>query len=287
MCLISVAIDTPGPWLLVVAANRDEFHDRHAAAAAYWNGTPQSIFAGRDLQGGGTWLGMRRADGDRGLRIGALTNLRPGLMPPPEVPAPAGVVPPSRGGLVAGYLAGRLEPSAFLETLDPPADAYAGFNFLAMQVPAAANGVDACYLNNLPRSSPRRLLPGVHVVSNATLDVEWPKTRRLRDAMVRALDAEADRNAAGDESRFEGLEKRLFEALADRTTAPAASMPRTGLEPERERLLSAPFIVDDHYGTRCSTVIAISRAGSLFFTERRFGPGGCAIGTVRESTALS
>ena len=123
----------------------------------------------------------------------------------------------------------------------------------------------------------------MHVVSNATLDVEWPKTRLLRDAMTSALAATASADADADAGRLQGF---LLEALADRSTAPAAALPRTGLDPERERLLSAPFIVDDHYGTRCSTVIGVGRSGSVFFTEQRFGPAGRILGTVRERFTL-
>jgi uncharacterized protein with NRDE domain len=259
-------------------------------------GGSAAIFAGRDLRGGGTWLGLRRSGNDRLVRIGALTNLRPGLMPPPPAPAPD-VVPPSRGRLVVDYLAADSEPAAYLQSLDPPADAYAGFNLLAMQVAATDDRVTACYLNNLPGSRPRRLASGVHAISNATLDVEWPKTRRLRDAMTRALDAQPARSsstaggaddlaaaaAAGD---AEALEAFLLEALADRITASEDLLPRTGLEPPRERLLSSPFIVDDHYGTRCSTVIGISRSGAVFFTERRFGPRGQPLGLQRERFLL-
>jgi uncharacterized protein with NRDE domain len=308
VCLIAVAIDMPGPWLLLMAANRDEFHDRHSAPAGYWeraawdgnpsDGASAGILAGRDLQGGGTWLGVRRSPGNGSLRIGALTNLRSGLMPPS--PATGDAVPPSRGRLVARYLADDLGPSRFLEALEPPPDSYAGFNLLAIRISGEAVGVDAGYLNNLQGSRPRRLEPGMHVVSNATLDVEWPKTRLLRAAMTEVLEAHGVRAARStgaspgvaaamdaDPDADEKAEAFLLEALADRTIAPAAQLPATGLEPARESLLSAPFIVDDHYGTRCSTVIGVNRNGAVFFTERSYGPGGRRLGTVRERFTLA
>lgn len=297
MCLIAVAADAPGPWLLVVAANRDEFHDRHAAPAAWWSGTRKRILAGRDLQGGGTWLGLQLSADGRRLRLAALTNLRPGLMPVPDTPA-ADLVPPSRGRLAADFLLSDREPMSFLQTLDPPPGAYAGFNLLAAQL-ARSDGVDVGYLNNLPGTLPRRLGRGVHVVSNATLDVEWPKTRLLGTALAAAsaragsgasVPADAGKamaerpDAMGDADR---LAAALLVALADRTPAPAAELPRTGLDPARERLLSAPFIVDDQYGTRCSTVIIVGRDGTVSFTEARFGPAGRALGTVRERFRLA
>lgn len=292
MCLIGLAIDVPGPWLLVLAANRDEFHDRHAAPAAYWgsdDGARPGVLAGRDLQGGGTWLGLRQC-GD-GLRVAALTNLRPGLMPtPPELATLAtlstvagrqdgsvpAVVPPSRGQLVAEFLRAEASPSAFLRDLQPAPNAYAGFNLLALALCGGATTrptVDAWYLNNLPDGDGRALGSGIHLLSNATINVAWPKTDRLRRALSTAL---------GERLDAAGLCGRLFDALADRTPAGIDELPRTGLDLAREHLLSAPFIVDDHYGTRCSSVLVVSRTGEAIFCERSFGPGGRALGTVRE-----
>ncbi|MBA3478949.1 MAG: NRDE family protein [Lautropia sp.] len=305
MCLIGIAVDWPGPWLLVVAANRDEFHDRQAAPASWWNapdaaaGPEQAtVFGGRDLQGGGTWLGLRRA-AHASLRVGALTNLRPGLMPAPALPPPGRpAVPPSRGNLVAGYLSSRADPATFLRNLDPPPGAYAGFNLLAIALGGRGGGIDTGYLNNLPGSQVRRLAAGIHVLSNATLDVPWPKTRRLQAAMTAALGGvtvavtgAAPRGAtaatvaadAGNEAR---LATTLLAALGDRTEAGEADLPRTGLDRDRERLLSAPFIVDDHYGTRCSTVLVVDREGRVYFAERSFGPGGRLLGMVTERFVL-
>lgn len=316
MCLIGLAIDPPGPWLLVVAANRDEFHDRRTAPAAYWHSGERGLLAGKDLQGGGTWLGLRRSPADDSIRIAALTNMQPGLVPEPTVQlASRPAVPPSRGQLVTGFLRTNTKPERFLRNLDPPAGAYAAFNLLAVTVhrpvarkgTGAATGTDAWYLNNLPATQPCRLGAGVHLVSNATLDVAWPKTTLLRVALTGALgslrresapapaatdvgqgaagfpDAAGAHDAAGSHEAAgshdpQRLCERLFDALDERTLTDDPDLPRTGLD----HLLSAPFIVDDHYGTRCSTVVLVSRAGQVLFCERSFGPGGRRLGTVTE-----
>lgn len=105
MCLLVIAWRTHPRYRLVVAANRDEFHDRPTASLAWWNDDPR-ILAGRDLRAGGTWLGVTRAG-----RIGIITNFRD-LESPPAPDAP------SRGGLVPRFLAERGATSAFLEGLD-------------------------------------------------------------------------------------------------------------------------------------------------------------------------
>ncbi len=64
------------------------------------------------------------------------------------------------------------------------------------------------------------------------------------------------------------------------TPAPDAELPATGIALDRERLLSAPFIVSDSYGTRCSTVLAIGRDGTARFVERSFDTAGREAGEV-------
>lgn len=275
MCLIAVAVDPPGPWSFVLAANRDEFHDRHAAPAAWWAAPDDDIFGGRDLQAGGSWLALRRLPGSGGLRLAALTNLRPGLMPSPP-PAGAGAAPPSRGGLVSAFLRAEEPASHWLANLDPSPQSYAGFNLLAVASKDHGEGtrVDAGYLNNLPGSRPQALDAGIHALSNATLDVPWPKTRRLHEGFGAALAASGE-----DAVRLAEL---LLQVLSDRTPAPATELPATGLDPARERLLSAPFIVDEHYGTRASTVVVVARRGDVFFVERSFGPRGRLLDTVTQ-----
>ncbi len=82
--------------------------------------------------------------------------------------------------------------------------------------------------------------------------------------------------SGGDERDLEPL----FEMLRDRTAASDADLPDTGVGLERERLLSAPFIVSDGYGTRCSTVLTIAGDGAARFVERSFDPAGRQTGEV-------
>ncbi len=70
MCLIVLAWKAAPGIRLAVAANRDEFFARPAAPAAWWTDAPW-VFGGRDLEAGGTWLGVTRTG-----RFAALTNFR-------------------------------------------------------------------------------------------------------------------------------------------------------------------------------------------------------------------
>ncbi|MGE0801807.1 MAG: NRDE family protein [Lautropia sp.] len=272
MCLIGFALDPPGPWALVIAANRDEYHQRASEPAHWWPGG--TLFAGRDRVAGGTWLGLARTGSE--LRIGALTNIRPGLR---RGSAVSGAMP-SRGTLVTGWLNSVATPGDFLAALAGDAGDYAGFNLLAIRFRAASHALAAGYLDNAATpAQPRALAAGVYAVSNATIDVPWPKTRRIGAAIGGALASHA---TGGDAAR---LASDLFDALADRHPAVPVDLPSTGLDAARERLLSSIFIVDPVYGTRCSTVIVVGRDGRTWFEERSFGPDGDLVAMVREVVA--
>lgn len=253
MCLIALSWRSHPRYVLALAANRDEFHARATAPAEFWPEAPH-VLAGRDLEAGGTWLGITRTG-----RVAALSNYRDGE------PRPG---PRSRGELVRDFLLGTAAPRAYARDVDAGGGAYGGFNLLIGEI-----GTALYYVNN--RGAPvQALTRAVHGVSNGHLDAPWPKVRRLC-AALEALPAERAAAEAG-----------LFHALADRTRAPDAQLPDTGVGIERERRLSPAFIADPVYGTRASTVILVGVDGRVSFTERRFGPGGVRMGETRRGFAL-
>jgi uncharacterized protein with NRDE domain len=249
MCLVVVALAAHPRYPLVVAANRDEFHARAALPAHWGEHSPYAgMLAGRDAVAGGTWMGVRR-DG----RWALVTNVRDGRRFDSEAP--------SRGELVPAVLNAASEPSLALATFMRQADRYNGYNLLAGDADSVT-----WMSNRAPESQP--LAQGVHGLSNARLDTPWPKLTRTK-AAVSAWVTRGDDNLSP-----------LFNALANRICAPDAELPVTGVPLEWERLLSAPFIVSEDYGTRCSTVLAITRNGDARFVERSFDVRGNATGEV-------
>ena len=236
MCLILFALDAHPRWRLVVAANRDEFFARPTAPAGWWDDAPD-VLAGRDLRDGGTWMGITRAG-----RFAAVTNYRE--------PDRYTVGAPSRGRLVADYLLGGSAAEDYAGDLLSRAQAFNGFNLLV----GDADGV--VWLSNRSEEM-RRLEAGVYGLSNHLLDTPWPKVVRGKEDLRRALGGPED-----------ALEAALFASLALRDPAPDAQLPSTGIEMQRERALSAAFIVSPEYGTRASTVLLVSHDGDVRFTER-------------------
>ena len=232
----------------MVAANRDEYHARAAARARWWD---EGWLAGRDLAAGGTWLGVTRAG-----RWALLTNVRD----PSRFAADA----PSRGGLVTQVLAAQGSAGAALAAIVAAGANHNGFNLLAGDL------ADAHWGTNRELRA-HGLAPGVHGISNARLDTPWPKVVRSK-AAVAAWCAAGGSGAAEVET--------LFAILGARQAAAERDLPHTGIPLAQEQLLSAPFIVSDAYGTRCSTVLAITNEGEARFIERSFDPAGAPAGEV-------
>ena len=236
MCLVALAIDKSRRFPLVVASNRDEFFNRPATRLAWW--TPQAgapaILGGRDLDSGGTWLGLT-AQG----RLALVTNVRGG---PPADPAA-----PSRGHIVPGWLASAEPAGSFW--MRTALAGYNGFNLIAADFRQGE-----CFWASNTAAHPQRLERGIYGLSNAGLDSPWPKVDALKARLAVALAAS---------SSVDELAHQLFDALADRRLAPVERLPNTGIPPAWEHQLSAAFIrtPDLAYGTRCSTLVITERGG--------------------------
>nr|WP_300306212.1 NRDE family protein [Halomonas sp.] len=228
MCLIAFQYDPASTMPLVLVANRDEYHQRPTLPLAEWPDAP-GLFAGRDLQAGGTWLAVHRNG-----RIAAITNVRaPGM----EAPAQA----PSRGHLVRAALeAPDLE--AWLRQARDEAQAYAGFNLLV----GSPSG-----LWHLTRNHREVCLsavtPGIHGLSNASLDTPWPKVRHATQALAQDL-AQAETSLP-----------MATKAFLDPLQAEDNELPDTGISLDKERFLSSSFIVSEEYGTRAMTRLILHR----------------------------
>jgi uncharacterized protein with NRDE domain len=245
MCLLVLAWRVHPRYRLVVAANRDEYHDRPTAPLGKWP-EPHDLLAGRDLRAGGTWLGL-----DRQHRFGAVTNFR-------ELQRPRRSAP-SRGRLVPAWLGQDELPEAFLARLETDAPGYSGFNLLISDTDRL------WYASNRLDRFARPLPPGVYGLSNEFLDTPWPKLRRVRERFEAWLTATSVDPVAD-----------LFSLLADRE--PAEETPHMGLPSEWERALSAPFVIHPTYGTRSTTVLLLEPTGTAVMAERRFEASGATSG---------
>ena len=285
MCLIALSWQSHPDCPLVIAANRDEFFERPTLPAQWWAGDPR-ILAGQDLEAGGTWMGVTR-DG----RFAALTNVRqPGAHPARR----------SRGELVAAWLGGGRDETAMTAATIAfrAGQEYGGFHLLLGSF-ADRNAADhsssarssLVWTCNREGGEPRHLEPGIWAWSNGGPGHEWPKTRRLISALTKSallsksilepilepiLDPTSERASASAEA----TQARLLEALADARPAPDKLLPDTGIDLERERALSSPFIPIHRlpngsiYGTRASTLVRVSKGQSVQWLERTFKADG-------------
>ena len=242
MCLIVFAWQVVPGMPLVAAANRDEYYSRPASPAAPWPDDPR-IRAGRDLQGGGTWMGIAQ-DGPAGPRFAAITNIRS----PKDWRADA----PTRGALVADYLSGDMPAVGYIEQIRPRGGDYNGFNLVL------GDRTGLLWYSNRAEGDPRNgmpLEPGIYGMSNGLLDEPWPKVVKTKAQFASLLCLGAPEDA-------------FFDMLADTARAPDRRLPDTGVPIEMERELSAVCIDMPGYGTRTSTVVKLYADAPASLTER-------------------
>lgn len=227
MCLIVLAWQAHEDYPLIVAANRDEFLNRPAAPAHWWTDAGD-ILAGRDLEAGGTWMGLTRSG-----RFAALTNYRD--------PSRHVTGAPSRGALVRMALERDAGAEATLQHLASDSAAYAAFNLLV------GDGRSLGVLESTT-GRVRMLEPGIYGLSNHLLDTPWPKLKKTREGLHALLPHLPDDDA-------------VLALLRDGTPAPDPHLPDTGVSLEWERWLSPAFIRAPGYGTRCSSLVMTDRHG--------------------------
>lgn len=238
MCVIYIAFGQHPDHPLILLANRDEYYARPSLAAAYWDDL-QEIYAGRDLVGGGTWLGVNKNG-----RIAAVTNYR-------DPNAPTGVI--SRGQLVAEYLRSNENPREYLETVMRNGEHYSGFNLIVGEISSRCEQLFYCSNRG---NEIVELKKGIYGLSNHLLDTPWPKVKKGKTRLSKLMDA----GSANDD--------QLLEILADEKLAEDDELPSTGIPIEAEKALSAVFIRTPNYGTRSSTLVKFDSNFTWTFDER-------------------
>lgn len=274
MCLIAWNWQPKSNMPLLLVGNRDEFYARPARSLQWWSGS--QILAGKDLQAGGTWLGVTRTG-----RLAALTNYRDiGSASHPHAERCAA---PSRGELVTDFLSGALDSRAFLKRLASRAVNYNPFNLLVF---------DGEHLLGLQSRHAQiiEMQPGMGAVSNADFHSPWPKLVRLRDQLQTHVNhssfnhSHVNHSSVAPGTGDDVATEALLTMLTNVAVAPDHALPHTGLPLERERALSAAFITSPGYGTRASSVVRIGQTQASF-TECSFGPHG-ALGSEHHRFAL-
>jgi uncharacterized protein with NRDE domain len=163
MCIVAVAHLVSSRYPLIVAANRDERHERPSSAADWWAGQG-SLLAGRDLEAGGSWLGL----GGSG-RFAAVTNIFEGG---------GASAARSRGELVTGFLTGSARPSDYADAVAAAGADYGPFNLVIVA------GREAKFVSN--RNASATLGAGIHCFSNNRPGIAWTKVDLLADAIETA-----------------------------------------------------------------------------------------------------
>jgi uncharacterized protein with NRDE domain len=235
MCLILFAYRQHVDYPFVVIANRDEYYARPTRHAQWWDDA--DIFAGRDLEAGGTWLGVNHHG-----HFAAVTNVRePGSMQAGKK---------SRGELTRGYLSATQTTEEYLQQLAPHDQDYAGFNLML------ADQRGLWFYSNRDHGI-KRIQPGIYGISNGGFDESWPKLSSGKTELATLLAGNID-------------ETELMAILTDHETAEDHELPTTGVSLDIERLLSSRFIRSPEYGTRACSVVTIDANNQVRFSEQNY-----------------
>ena len=255
MCLLLVSFESHPKYKLIIAANRDEFYSRSAAPAKFWKDQP-SLLAGKDLQAGGTWLGITKQG-----RFAAITNYRDMKNLKKDAP--------SRGELVTAFLTGNVSPAIFSDKLLSSAEKYNGYNLIY------GSQKELFYFSNQTKKT-IKLETGIYGLSNHLLDTPWHKVEKSKTSFKKILSKD---NISTDD---------LFDILSDTSIPPDELLPDTGLTLEIERAVSPVFVETQFYGTRSSTVIFVDMDNQVTFIEktlnietREWNTGKCSFKIVK------
>ncbi|HEY6435716.1 MAG TPA: NRDE family protein [Ignavibacteriaceae bacterium] len=237
MCLIVFANNTIEDYKLVFAANRDEFYIRPTEQSEFWTEYPD-LLAGKDLQGGGTWLGITKQG-----RFAAITNFRDLKNHRNDAP--------SRGNLTLDFLISDISPEEYYNKLKPTLNDFNGFNLLL-------GNVDELFYFSNKIDSIQKLKPEIHGMSNAILDTPWPKVEKSKIQLQRLIEYQ----------KIHPWE--ILNILDDTSPAKDEELPDTGVGLELERMLSPIFIKSEKYGTRSSTIITVDKNHTVRFVEKTY-----------------
>ena len=254
MCIVAIAWQLFDELPLVLLSNRDEFLQRPTKSLHQWSDQP--IYAGRDSQSGGTWLGIHQAQQQecqqksfqqQSGRWAAVLNFRDGVQ--------ASNDERSRGALVTEFLTGTLSPMDFARNIS--LQEYAGFNLII------GDATQAVIVNNRGHA-PTPLYAGLHVISNGQPEDSWFKTERLRGRLRQEVLPLISENSSP-----EYWQQAAFDVLSDHTPASANQLPDTGVAVEIEKVLSSVYIKPvafgneeknvPTYGTRTQSILTLTK----------------------------
>ncbi len=244
MCILFIALNQHPKYPLIVCANRDEFHHRPTEQAHFW--PPENeLLAGKDLEAGGTWLGINKQGG-----FSALTNIRDPLQQQDQMR--------SRGELVLK----ALHPDSPLTPtwLSEHSEHYNPFNLIF-------GNAQSLFCFNSKKRHTTQLTNGFHSISNGAIDDIWPKMAQGAQALKASI-------SQCDDPDIDAL----LAIMKDETRAKDSELPQTGIDLEWERLLSSIYIKHPEYGTRSTTVIVQDRQQNTHFTEIRYDGKGRNLG---------
>jgi len=249
MCIVFLAIDQHPDYPLIIAANRDEYHDRPSAGMEFWQDYPQ-ILAGRDLRENGTWLGLTRSG-----YFCTVTNYLDASASTQELN--------SRGQLVRQFLVNEMPVSQSHEYLKSMGRTYRPFNLVF-------GHYSDLYAYSNQEQALTRLDKGYHSVSNGPMNQAWEK---VTHGIRKLTDLIADGRKINPQILTEFMQDR---SLPGNDSSKSITGP----------YFSPIFIRGERYGTRATTCLMFNER-ETHITESSYEPSGEIVGQRKFTLELT
>lgn len=208
------------------------------------------ILGGKDLKAGGTWMACTNEG-----RLAFVTNYREFKIVTEKN---------SRGDLPIKFLESGKGPLEFAEDIAKEAHMYSGFNLILVDILSRV----MVYVSNRPlveAVSVQVVSPGLHVLTNASLNSSWPKAMRLRQIFDGFLHQHDDNEVPAKEM--------LEQLMGDRERAPMAEgVPdpegRLRWEHERSSIFVETNTPNGTYGTRSQLALTVTSNSDVSLYEK-------------------
>ncbi|KAL8144396.1 hypothetical protein V2J09_017428 [Rumex salicifolius] len=169
----------------------------------------------------------------------------------------------SRGDLPVHFLKSKKDPLEYAMEVMENANSYNGFNLIL----ADFYSKKMVYVTNRPKDDTNAIMqvsPGIHVLTNSSLDCSWPKARRLSLNFKELLATYPDADEVDEREMVEKL-------MTDTVKAEENKLP--GILPNDIEYQTSSIFVDTltsqgRYGTRSISAVTVKDNGEVSFYER-------------------
>lgn len=248
MCLLTIAYKQRADYPLIIIENRDEAYERPSENLTLFDDGPQKILAGKDLQAGGMWFGIREDTAFAVLINHPFTDFLP-------------TKKESRGRLVKDFLENSYSIDEYITGLQKKRDYFESYHLVlsdGKRIVTYHHHSNEVYEHEA----------GIFSLTNTYDDLSKFKKERSKVKVEEYLTSDAEVTVEGLIKIFQ--DSKVADDIEDYPGELSYELAEAG---------SAMFIVGEEFGTVNTTAMLLDSDGQLEAREvRYFANGGGILG---------